>query len=154
PVGPEHEVVDEQLAPPVEQVGERAAPVGGVELVGLVDAHPRQCPALPAQLIASARQLLLRLEQLEAGAEPFLAAGDGGFGQKVHWVLPSWADLRRPQLCKKILTCLPVAHKPHRPTTTSTPWRTPSLMGRGEGFSVSCVTTNGPPATSQRHSPG
>jgi hypothetical protein len=41
-VGPEHDVVGEQLRAPVEQLGQRLLAVLGVELVLLLDRHPGQ----------------------------------------------------------------------------------------------------------------
>lgn len=69
-------MVHEELATPAEQLGQHAAPVDRVEFVVLVDAHPRQRASLPTQLVASTRQLLLRREELETRAEPFVAIGD------------------------------------------------------------------------------
>ena len=69
-LGPEHEVVDEQLRAPSEQVGEGRGALVGVEDVLLVDADPRELLPLPGQLVAAPRQLLLGLEQLQPGREP------------------------------------------------------------------------------------
>src|SRR3954454_9220649 len=71
-IGPEHEVVDEELRAPAEEVFQRGAPLVGVEPVLLVDPHPRQLLSLPRQLVAAPRELLLRLEQLEPRSEPLL----------------------------------------------------------------------------------
>src|SRR5689334_15299564 len=71
-VGSEHEVVDEKLRAPPEEVRQRGAPFIGLEPVLLVDPDPRQLLTLPRQLVAAPRQLLLRLEQLEARCQPLL----------------------------------------------------------------------------------
>ena len=71
-VGPEHEVVDEELRAPLEEVCQRGAPLVGLESILLVDPHPRQLLPPPRQLVAAPRQLLLRLEQLEPRCEPLL----------------------------------------------------------------------------------
>src|SRR5438128_10219334 len=71
-VGPEHEVVDEELRAPAEQVCQRGAPIVGIESIILVDAHPRQLLPPPRQLVAAPRQLLLLLEQRDPGCQPFL----------------------------------------------------------------------------------
>jgi hypothetical protein len=55
-------MIDEQLRAPFEQVLERRAAAIGVEVIVLVDAHPRQLLPLPRQRIAAVRQVLLRLE--------------------------------------------------------------------------------------------
>ena len=69
-VGPEHEVVDEELRAPSEEVCERGAPLVGLESILLVDPDPRQLLPPPRQLVAAPRELLLRLEQLEPRCEP------------------------------------------------------------------------------------
>ena len=69
-LGPEHEVVDEELRASSEEIGERGAPLVGLEAVLLVDSNPRQLLPLPRQLVAAPRQLLLGLEQLEPGRKP------------------------------------------------------------------------------------
>jgi hypothetical protein len=71
-VGPEHEVVDEELRAPSEEVLQRGAPLVGLESVLLVD-RPTAAPAAARQLVALPRVLLLRREQLESGLEPLLA---------------------------------------------------------------------------------
>ena len=69
-VGPEHEVVDEELRAPSEEVCQRGAPFIGLESVLLVDPNPRQLLPPPRQLVAAPRELLLRLEQLEPRCQP------------------------------------------------------------------------------------
>src|SRR5207244_11618473 len=69
-VGPEHEVVDEELRAPSEEVRQRGAPLVGLESILLVDPHTRQLLPPPRQVVAPPRELLLRLEQLEPGREP------------------------------------------------------------------------------------
>ena len=69
-VGPEHEVVDEELRAPSEEVCQRGAPLVGLESILLVDPNPRQLLPPPRQLVAAPRELLLRLEQLEPRCEP------------------------------------------------------------------------------------
>src|SRR5438067_10230756 len=71
-VGPEHEVVDEELRAPSEEVCQRDAPLVGLESILLVDPNPRQLLPPPRQLVAAPRELLLRLEQLEPRCEPLL----------------------------------------------------------------------------------
>src|SRR5262245_44973032 len=68
--GPEHEVVDEELRATVEEIGERGAPLVGLEAVLLLDSHPRQLLPRPGQLVAAPGQLLLGLEQSEPGGQP------------------------------------------------------------------------------------
>ena len=72
-VGPEHEVVDQQLRAPAEQVRQRGPASIGVEAIGLVDPDPRQLLALQRHLVTAPRQLLLSLQQLKPGRKPLLA---------------------------------------------------------------------------------
>src|SRR5207247_9190693 len=75
-VGPEHEVVDEELRAPSEEVCQRSAPLFGLESILLVDPHPRQLLPPPRQLVAAPRQLFLCQEQLEPRREPlFMCPG-------------------------------------------------------------------------------
>src|SRR5436309_9654344 len=52
-VGPEHEVVDEELRAPSEEVCQRGAPFIGLESVLLVDPDPWQLLTSPRQLVAA-----------------------------------------------------------------------------------------------------
>jgi hypothetical protein len=54
-VGPEHEVVDEELRAPSEEICQRGAPFIGLESVLLVDPDPRQLLTSPRQLVAVPR---------------------------------------------------------------------------------------------------
>ena len=72
----EHEVVDEQLGPPVEQLGERLLPVVRLEAVVLLHPHPGQIPTQLRDLVAQPGVLLLPLEQFLARREPLLARSD------------------------------------------------------------------------------
>src|SRR5207247_5400459 len=71
-VGPEHEVVDEELRAPSEEVCQRGAPLVSFESILLVDPDPRQLLPSPRQLVAAPRELLLRLEQLDPRCGPLL----------------------------------------------------------------------------------
>jgi hypothetical protein len=70
-------VVDEELRAPAEEVGQRGAPLVGVEAVVLVDADPRQLLPSSRQLVGAPSELLLRLEQREPSGEAlFTSARD------------------------------------------------------------------------------
>src|SRR5438874_1986445 len=71
-LGPEHEVVHQELRAPAEQIRQRGAALVGLEPVLLVDPDPRQLLPLPGQLVAAPGQLLLSLEQLEPRRQPLL----------------------------------------------------------------------------------
>ena len=77
PVGAEHEVVDDELAPALEEILERLLPVGTLEDIGLLDLHPGQSAALPAQFVLEPGEMLLLLQEFLAGDDPFFARDDG-----------------------------------------------------------------------------
>src|SRR6185295_13032150 len=107
-VGPEHEVVDEDLRAPSKEVCQRCAPFVGLEAVLLVDPDPRQLLPPPRQLIAAPRQLLLRPEQLEPRCEPLFACPGPVLGHRssllvytnvtrsVEFTIPSFITLDVP----------------------------------------------------------
>src|SRR5262245_20509881 len=81
-----HEVIDEQLAAPVEQFGQCAGPSIGVQPILLLGPHPRQFASLTRQLVAKLGVLLLASEQLVAGNLPLFPCSDPVIG---HWSSPS-----------------------------------------------------------------
>jgi hypothetical protein len=72
----EHEVVDEQLRAPVEQLEERLVAIVRVEAVLLLHRYTRQLASLPRDLVAEPGVLLLTGEQLLACGEPLFAGSD------------------------------------------------------------------------------
>src|SRR5437870_6204303 len=72
-LGSEHEVIDEELRTPIEEIRQRLRSVVGLEAILLVDRHPRQLSPLARQLVIAAGQLLLASQQLLAGDKPLLA---------------------------------------------------------------------------------
>src|SRR5688500_10827539 len=83
-VGPEHEVVDDQLRAPAEQVFERSAPLVGLEPVLLVDPDPGQLLPPPRQLVAPPCKLLLGLQQLEPRCTPFFTCSGLVLGHRLY----------------------------------------------------------------------
>src|SRR5262249_30048220 len=75
-VGPEHEVIDEELRASSEEIGEGRRALVGLEAVLLVDSNPGQLLPPPRQFVAAPRQPLLRLEQLQPGRKPLLTCCD------------------------------------------------------------------------------
>lgn len=73
----EHEVLHQQLAPPIEQVGECLRAFGSVEDIVLLDAYPRKRTALAGDLFAQARQLLFARQQRPAFGNPSVSGNDG-----------------------------------------------------------------------------
>src|SRR5262249_3547999 len=71
-VGPEHEVVDEELRAPSEEVRQRGAPLVRLESILLIDPNPRQLLPSPRQLVAAPREFFLCLKQLEPRCEPLV----------------------------------------------------------------------------------
>src|ERR1700688_2518712 len=70
-VGPEHEVVDDKLGAPLEEICQRGAAFIGLESIRLVDATPGQFLPPLHQFVAAPLQLLFRLEQPEPRGKPF-----------------------------------------------------------------------------------
>jgi hypothetical protein len=90
---PEHKVVDDQLAAPGEEVGERHLALGRVEEIILLDLHPRQGATLDGQSVAQSREFFFFAEQFLAGLSPFLLlcvaqAATKIVTAKVHKVTP------------------------------------------------------------------
>ena len=77
PAGAEHEVLHQQLAPALEQVGERAPALGRVEDVVLLDALPGQGAARAGDLVAQVHELLLARQQRLALGDPAVCGHDG-----------------------------------------------------------------------------
>jgi hypothetical protein len=73
PLRPEHEVIDDQLAAAVEEVGESLLALRPVEVIGLVDLDPGQLAPLGAQAVAQAREFLLLAQELLACGKPLIA---------------------------------------------------------------------------------
>ncbi len=69
-LGPEHEVIDEELRASSEEIGEERCALVGLEAVLLVDPNPGQLLPPPRQFVAPPRQRLLGLEQLQPGRKP------------------------------------------------------------------------------------
>src|SRR5258708_10510511 len=70
PIRTEHEVIGEELALPLEQIGERAASLRPLEQVLLLDCHHRQLAPLGAQRVALTAELLLLYKQPLARGDP------------------------------------------------------------------------------------
>jgi hypothetical protein len=69
----EHEVLDDELARPAEEVEERRRAARPLEDVLLLDRHHRQAPPVGVELVAQPRELLLPLEKLPAGGDPLVS---------------------------------------------------------------------------------
>jgi hypothetical protein len=80
-VRPEHEVVEQQLPAPFEQIGQRDLACRAVEGVTLLDSHARQHAALSRERVAGPSGLLLLAEQRVVCCLP-LRLGDDRW--KVH----------------------------------------------------------------------
>ena len=75
-VGPKHEVIDEELRASSEQIGKRRHALVGLETVLLVNSNPRQPLPPLRQFVATPRQRLLGLEQLQPGRKPIFTCSD------------------------------------------------------------------------------
>jgi hypothetical protein len=76
PVRAEHEVADDELAAPVEQVEQGGLAFGALEDVLLLDLDHGELAALGDERVAAAGELLLLGEELLAVAEPFVPGYD------------------------------------------------------------------------------
>jgi hypothetical protein len=87
----EHEVIDEELRTPSEEVGRRGATSIGLESIHLVDPNPRQLVSPTCQIVAAACEVLLRFEQLAPRRQPLFT-----FSGNVcrHCPCPSWAGIK------------------------------------------------------------
>src|ERR1700738_3442131 len=83
PAEAEHEMINDELAPPGEQVGERLLAVRPVEHVALLDPLPRQLAPLPAQVVTHPVELLLLGEQRLARLEPLRRRDDFVAGHRI-----------------------------------------------------------------------
>src|SRR5437867_13418774 len=81
-IGPEHDVVGEELRPPVEELGERLLPVLGVELVLLLHRNPRKLTTLLGHPLAEFGVLGLELRKFIASRLPFLPGSDLVLGHR------------------------------------------------------------------------
>jgi hypothetical protein len=94
----EHEMIDDQLAASIEEVGERLLAVRPIEQIGLFDPDPGQLAALPCHLVADLGQRLLMRQMRLARDQPFFPRDDF---LRVHEISPlvrvPIADERLPE---------------------------------------------------------
>jgi hypothetical protein len=76
PPGAEHEMLDDQLAAPIEEVGERLPARRAIEHIGLFDLDPGQFAALCAQLVAQPGELLFSRQMRLARGQPLVSHND------------------------------------------------------------------------------
>src|SRR5215475_1477804 len=76
PIRCEHQVIDEELAPSVEEFGERLAAAGRIEDVAFFDLYPGKSTTLGGESVAFAAEPFLFFQQRLAGREPFLLRND------------------------------------------------------------------------------
>src|SRR5438105_4556346 len=91
PVLPEHQVVDEQLRAPLEQLGQRFWPVLGLEPVLLLDRNPRQLAPMLLDAPGVLLQFPLGGQQLLASRLPLLRRADL---HRTSFAL-TWSSLKR-----------------------------------------------------------
>src|SRR5439155_19083128 len=76
PVRAEHEMLDDQLAASLEQIGESFLTIRPVEDITLLDLDPGQCPPLGAQPVAQPGEFLFLAQKLGTRRQPlFLRYG-------------------------------------------------------------------------------
>jgi hypothetical protein len=69
-IGAEHEVIDDQLGAPVEEIGERESAIRPLKLVGLFHALLGHRHSAASQRITLARELFLGSEQFKTRLQP------------------------------------------------------------------------------------
>src|SRR5262249_15977448 len=106
PPRPQHEMIDYQLAPPVEQFGYRLPAGECLEDIFLVDLDPGQRAPFGAQPVALAREFLFLREERRACGKPFIARNDRVLLQAVLLDFPY-----RPEWWR--------SHRRHRPLKIS-----------------------------------
>src|SRR5207249_1394257 len=115
----EHGVVDDQLAPSLEQLGQGPLPARPIEHVGLRDRFPGEPASLLAQLVPEPRELLLPSEERRPRREPLFVRHYRVIGQTARAVvrhgwtsLPSvgdWLDNPRSALVVLVVAAPPDA---------------------------------------------
>src|SRR2546423_14633368 len=90
-IGPEHDVVGEELRAAVEELGERPLPVLGVELVLLLHGDPGKLTSLLGHPLVELGVLCLELRKFIASRLPFLTGPDLVRGH----LSPPWPLLQR-----------------------------------------------------------
>ena len=73
-------MVDEQLRAASEEIRERRCALIGLKLVLLIDSNPGQLLPLLREFVATPRQRLLGLEQLQPGRKPLFTCSGFVFG--------------------------------------------------------------------------
>src|SRR4029077_13124867 len=76
PAWAEHEMIDNQLAATVEEIGQRFFAIRSVENIRLADVSPWQFASMPAHFVAQPSQFLLASEQILARDQPLASRHD------------------------------------------------------------------------------
>src|ERR1700681_4728257 len=71
PFRTKHEVINDELAPSPEEIGDRLPAARPIENVVLLNPLPRQRAPLPAEFIAQPREFLFLTQEFFAGGQPF-----------------------------------------------------------------------------------
>src|SRR5438045_9134138 len=77
-IGPEHEVVEQQLPAALEDIYERRLPARGLQDVVLLDPHARQPPAFGGERVTGSGALLLLRPSPPRAARPSSRRGHSG----------------------------------------------------------------------------
>src|SRR6266446_6575511 len=76
PSGSEHEMLYQQLATALEEIGQRLRSVRALEDVVLLDANPGQIAPLGVDLVPQPGEFFLFLQEFRAGNEPLVAGNN------------------------------------------------------------------------------
>src|SRR5438045_9737352 len=72
-IGPEHEMINQQLRSSSKEISERRFALVSLEFVFLVDLNPRQFLPLLRHVIAQVREFFLVVQQLPSSFQPLLS---------------------------------------------------------------------------------
>jgi hypothetical protein len=97
PIGGKHEVIDDQLGAPVEEIGERKSAIRSLKLVGLFHALPGHRHSAARQRITLAREFLLGSEQFKARLQPFLVRDHFVVGHERLLLFSTWPFSANPR---------------------------------------------------------
>ncbi len=96
-VGPKHEVIDEELGPPSEEIGESRCALVGLEAVLLLDSIPGQVLPHLRHFVTASGQRFLGLEQFQPSRKPLFTCSGLVIGHLVFLLLvvtPAWCGPR------------------------------------------------------------
>src|SRR5262245_12237244 len=101
-VGPEHEVINEELRAPAEEIRQRGIPLFGLESIRLVNPHPWQLLTLLGQRVAAPRKILLGLQECQSRRQPLFTCSRHvcrHWSLSFFWHVLRYVSFHPSQLC-------------------------------------------------------